>query len=231
MGWLRTTFNSTVGMKWVMGLTGLGLTLFVLVHMLGNLQIYLGPEALNAYAESLHELGPLLWVARLGLLAIAGLHIASAVRVTQLSRAARPVRYAVVTPQVSRYASRTMFMGGVILLTFVVYHLAHFTLGLTHPEHHHLHDAQGREDVYAMVVLGFQQPLVALLYVVAMVPLSLHLQHGMSSFFQTIGANTPRYRNLFRSVGPAIGLLVLVGNCSIPLAVLAGFLSIPGAGH
>lgn len=231
MGWVRNSYNSTIGMKWVMGLTGAGLVLFVLVHMLGNLQMYLGPDAINTYAEKLQHLGGLLWAARAGLLTLFALHVTSAIRLTLLNRAARPVAYQVVTPQVSAYAARTMMVGGIVLVTFVAYHLAHFTLGLTDSANFTLHDAQGRHDVYAMVVLGFRQPLVALLYIVAMVPLALHFQHGASSVFQTLGANHPRYNRLFRAVGPVLGAVIFIGNVSIPLAILAGVIAYPVAGH
>lgn len=223
-------FRSTVGLKWLMGLSGLVLSAFVVVHMLGNLQIYLGPEAINAYAESLRKMPVLLWTARIVLLVAFLLHVFSAFRITQLNRAARPQAYELWSPQVTTYAARTMFMGGIILAGFVLYHLAHFTFGLTHPEHFKLHDAKGRHDVYAMVVLGFRQPLVSLSYLVAMVPLLLHLQHGVSSFLQTFGINHPRYNSIIRALGPVVGLIVFFGNCSIPLAVLAGLIPYPVVG-
>lgn len=231
MDWLKSTLNSSIGMKWTMGLTGLAVFLFVLAHMLGNLQIYAGPEQINQYAVNLRALGPLLWLARLGLLAVFVVHVASAIRLTQLNRAARPVPYAVTSPQVSGYASRTMLMGGLIVLGFLLYHLAHFTFGFTHPEEFALRDAQGRHDVYAMVVLGFRHPLVSMIYILAMIPLVMHLSHGVSSAFQTLGANSPRYNPLLRAAGPVLGAVVFVGNVSIPLAVLAGVIPYPVAGH
>lgn len=231
MTWLRAAFRSTVGMKWLMGITGLVLSGFVVVHMLGNLQIYLGPDAINGYAEALRHQPALLWIARLVLLTAFALHITAAVRITQLNRAARPHGYELWSPQVTSYAARTMFMGGVILFTFVLYHLAHFTFGVTHPEHFRLHDAQGRHDVYGMVVLGFRQPLVSFFYLLAMIPLMLHLQHGVSSFLQTFGLNHPRYNRVIRLLGPVVGLIVFLGNCSIPLAVLAGWIPYPVVGR
>ncbi len=230
MTWFRALFRSTVGLKWLMGTSGLVLSGFVVVHMFGNLQIYLGPDAINAYAESLRKMPLLLWAARIVLLAAFLLHVLSAVRITQLNRAARPTPYELWSPQVTTYAARTMFMGGVILAGFIVYHLAHFTFGLTHPDHFKLHDAKGRHDVYAMVVLGFRQPLVSLSYLLAMVPLLLHLQHGVSSFFQTFGLNHPRYNRIIRALGPIVSLIVFLGNCSIPLAVLAGLIPYPVVG-
>lgn len=231
MDWLKRTLNSSIGMKWTMGLTGLALALFVLAHMLGNLQIYGGPDMINDYAVHLRDLGPLLWLARIGLLVMVLLHIVSAVRITQMNKAARPVGYAVFTQQVSGYASHTMFMGGLILLGFIVYHLAQFTLGLTNPEQFSLHDAQGRHDVYSMVVLCFRQPLISAIYILAMVPLVLHLSHGVTSAFQTLGVNHPKYRPLLAAIGPLFGAIVFIGNVSIPLAVLSGVIPYPVAGH
>lgn len=231
MDWLKSTLNSSIGMKWTMGLTGLAAFLFVLVHMLGNLQIYSGPDQINQYGVNLRAMGPLLWLARIGLLVIFVAHVASAIRLTQLNRAARPVAYAVTSPQVSGYASRTMLMGGLIILGFLCYHLAHFTLGLTHPEQFAMRDAQGRHDVYAMVVLGFRQPLVSAFYILAMIPLVMHLSHGISSAFQTLGANSPKYNPILWAAGPVLGAIVFIGNVSIPLAVLAGVIPYPVAGH
>jgi succinate dehydrogenase / fumarate reductase cytochrome b subunit len=155
------------------------------------------------------------------------LHIVSAIRLTQMNRAARPVPYAMVSPQVSGYAARTMLMGGLILLGFICYHLAQFTLGFVNPEQFSLHDAQGRHDVYAMVVLCFRQPLIAAIYILAMVPLVLHLSHGVSSAFQTLGVNSPKYRSLLRAIGPVFGSIIFIGNVSIPLAVLSGVIPYP----
>ncbi len=225
-----TLFRSTVGTKVIMGATGVILAAFVVVHMLGNLQIYLGPEALNAYAESLRHMPVLLWGARLVLLAAVALHIASAVRLTRLNRAARPQPYELWNPQVTTYAARTMFMGGLILAAFILYHLAHFTFGLTHPEHFALHDSKGRHDVYGMVVMGFRQPLVSFFYILAMIPLLLHLQHGVSSIFQTFGINHPKVNAFVRGIGPAVAWVVFIGNVSIPLAVLAGWIPYPVGG-
>jgi succinate dehydrogenase / fumarate reductase cytochrome b subunit len=231
MSAFRAVFGSTVGTKFVMGATGAILAGFVVVHMLGNLQIYLGPEVLNAYAASLREMPLLLWAARLVLLVAVLLHIASAVRLRRLEGAARPQPYELWAPQATTYAARTMFFGGLALAGFILYHLAHFTFGLTHPEHFSLHDAQGRHDVYGMVVLGFRQPLVSFLYIAAMIPLALHLRHGVSSIFQSFGLNHPKFQWIFRGLGPAIALIVFLGNVSIPLAVLAGWIPYPVGGR
>jgi succinate dehydrogenase / fumarate reductase cytochrome b subunit len=225
---LSQALKSSVGAKAVMALTGVGLIGFVLVHMLGNLQIFLGQEAVNAYAAKLKSLGALLWVARGGLLALLLAHVATAMRLTFLNRAARPVRYLAAEAQVTSYAARTMPMTGLIVLAFVVYHLLHFTLGATHPEHFALRDASGRHDVYSMVILGFREAPVAIGYLVAQAVLALHLSHGASSLFQSLGVTHPALRGVKAKAGPALALIVFLGNAAIVLACLLGWVELPG---
>ncbi len=231
MSWFLDFVKSTIGAKIVMGLTGLVLVGFVVVHMLGNLQIFLGADALNAYAKSLHDLGGLLWVARLVLLGSVFLHILSGLRLASLNNAARPQAYAHETTVQASWASRYMRMSGLVILAFVVYHIAHFTLGLTHPEHKALVDHMGRPDVYKMVVLGFQQPLVSASYIVAMVLLWFHLNHGASSLFKSLGLRHSRYNDVLDKVGPAVATLVVVGNIAMPIAVLAGLVGADVGGN
>ena len=222
MSWLIDFAKSSIGAKVVMGVTGAMLVGFVIMHMLGNLQVFLGQDALNAYAKSLHDLGGLLWVARLGLIGAVLLHIASGLRLASLNSAARPVAYANETTVQASFASRYMRMSGLVLLAFIAYHLAHFTLGLTHPDHKALTDSMGRPDVYSMLILGFKQPSVALSYVVAMVLLWFHLNHGASSLFKSLGLRHPKYNSMLDMVGPAVATLVVAGNIAMPLAVLTG---------
>ena len=221
MNWLVDFAKSSIGAKVVMGATGLVLVGFVVAHMLGNLQVFLGQDVLNAYAKTLHDLGPLLWIARLVLIGSVVLHIASGLRLASLNKAARPVRYAYESTVQASFASRYMRMSGLVVFAFIVYHLAHFTLGVTHPEHQML-DSLGRPDVYSMVILGFQQPLVAVSYIVAMVLLWFHLNHGASSLFQSLGLRHPNYNAVLDKVGPAVATLVVGGNIIMPLAILTG---------
>jgi succinate dehydrogenase / fumarate reductase, cytochrome b subunit len=211
--------RSSLGLKIVMALTGVILFGFVIGHMVGNLQVYLGREAFNAYAESLRALGhgTLLWIARGGLLVAVVLHIWSAWRLTLLNRAARPVGYREVERRESSYASRTMRWSGVILLLFIVYHLMHFTFGVraVHPRFVH-------GDAYHNFVTGFQSPLVSGFYVLAMFALGLHLYHGAWSFLQTLGLSHPRYNHLRYAFAGLITLVILAGNISFPVAVLTG---------
>lgn len=223
-------FGSTIGLKVVMALSGLGLLLFVIAHMLGNLQVFAGPERLNHYAQSLQNLGPILWLMRAGLLALFVLHVASAWRLWRLNRGARPVPYVSVEPQVTSIAARTMIWSGFVVAAFVVYHLLHFTFGATHPLHHEMR-RDGLKDVYGMVVLGFREWPVAVSYVVAQAVLCLHLAHGASSAFQTLGVTHPRFLWLRTWFGNAVAVVIFVGNVSIPVACLAGFVTWPAGGR
>lgn len=230
MGWLRRTLDTTIGAKWLMGVTGLGLFGFVLVHMAGNLQVFLGPEALNEYAEKLRSYGPLLWVARAGLLALFALHVYSGLRLAMLNRAARPVRYQ-MRRSTATLASRTMAIGGLGLLLFIAFHLAHLTLGWVFPADFALVDAQGRHDVHAAFVLGFRRWPIVVLYIAAMGALLLHLTHGISSFFRTVGLDHPNWRPLWNALGPVLGILAFLGNAAMPLAVYAGWVPLASELH
>ena len=209
--------RSTVGRKALMAVTGLVLFGFVLAHMVGNLQVYLGAAAMNHYAEFLRSFlhGWGLWVARAGLLAAVVLHIWSATTLTLHSWEARPVKYKRWRAQEATYASRTMRWGGVILFLFVVYHLLHFTVGSAHPDFR-------PGDVSHNFVSGFRQPVVSGVYLVAMVALGLHLDHGVWSLLRTLGLSHPRYVRLARAAAAGFALIVTAGNVSFPLAVLTG---------
>lgn len=222
MSWFGRYLRSSVGAKHVMAVTGLLLVGFVLAHMIGNLQIFIGQEAINSYAANLKALGPLLWIARGGLALAFLAHIWSAIRLTSMNRAARPVKYKMVKPDTSTFSSRTMAMSGLIVLAFLAFHLLHFTLGGgPFSAEFNLIDEVGRHDVYNMTVLGFQKPAVAITYIFAMVLLCMHLSHGFTSLFQSLGLNHPKYNGMFELAGPGLAALVLVGNCSMPIAVLA----------
>ena len=170
--------------------------------------------------------------ARAGLLCIFALHLFLAYRLWQMNRAARPVPYVMEDTVEASWASRNMMYTGLVLLVFIIYHLAHFTFGVTtHAKLHgevfnylDLRDPAGRPDVYSMVVSGFSNPWIALFYVISQVFLCLHLWHGGSSWFQSLGLNHPQYNPVIRKVGPVLAILVFVGNCSMPLAVLFGLI-------
>lgn len=218
MSWLLKFWDSTIGKKVVMAVTGILLIGFVFVHMLGNLQMFLGADAMNAYAALLKSTGGLLWVARAGLFFAAVLHIISAVQLTMINRAARPTEYAKREPQVSTFASRTMRVGGIILASFIIYHIGHFTIGTFHPAFSHT-------GVYGNVIIGFRSPWVVTFYVLAMASLGLHLFHGAWSGFRTLGLQKQSPTPLQRSLALGVALLVWAGFTVVPVAVLLGILN------
>lgn len=221
--------NTSIGRKLLMAITGALLGGFLVAHLLGNLAVFRGPEAINAYAEWLKDLGVLLWVARGGLLVVFGLHLYLAVTLARENRAARPSRYAhPPTRKRSTIASRHMLVTGLLILTFVVFHLLHFTWGLIDSANARLVDGAGRHDVYRMILGSFEQPVLAWAYVAFMLALGAHLQHGGVSLLQTLGFNHETYNRPVRlGVGALVGLLV-AGFIAIPVAVQLGFLT-PGA--
>jgi succinate dehydrogenase / fumarate reductase cytochrome b subunit len=214
-----TLFDTTIGKKAVMAVTGLVLFGFLTGHMLGNLQIYLGPEALNAYAEKLQSLTPLLWGTRVVVGTSILLHVWMVIDLYTQSLSARPVGYRVTQTIATNYAAKAMWLSGIVILLFVVYHLAHFTFpGISMGNYEH--DTAGQ--VYLNVVNGFSVPWVAGLYIVAQLVLWTHLFHGAWSLLQTLGLNHPRYNQRSRSVAKLVATVIVVGNISIPVAVMAG---------
>jgi succinate dehydrogenase / fumarate reductase cytochrome b subunit len=200
-----------------MAATGLVLYGFVVGHMLGNLQVYLGPEAINAYGEFLlHFLhGQGIWIARATLLLSVALHVWAAVSLTLANRSARPLGYREWQARQSTYASRTMVWSGPLLAAFIVFHLAHFTVGNAHPDF-------VRGDVFRNVVVGFQNPFASAFYILAMLALGLHMYHGFWSMLQTLGLSHPRWNRVRRGLSLLLAGAVVAGNISIPLAVLTG---------
>ena len=220
-------YRSSVGKKILMAVTGVIFVLFVLAHMYGNLKAFYGPDKFNHYAEFLREVGApifghgqLLWVFRIVLLAAVAIHVLMAYQLWRISTNARPVKYVKgLAPEESTYASRTIRWGGAILFAFVVYHLLHFTIGTAHPDFVH-------GEAYQNVVIGFQNPLVAGFYLVAMVMVTFHIYHGLWSAFQTVGANHPKYNPFRRPLALVLALVLLAGFLSVPVGVMAGVLTI-----
>jgi succinate dehydrogenase / fumarate reductase, cytochrome b subunit len=211
-------WRSTAGKKVVMGVTGLVMIGFLVVHMLGNLQAFQGPEKLNGYGAMLH--GPLhevTLVLRAVLLVSLVLHVVAAAQLTLLDRAARPLGYARKVPQAATAASRTLRVGGVLLLVFIVFHLLHFTTG-------QLHQDFIPGDVYHNLVTGLRRPVVAAFYLVCMAAIGLHLYHGAWSSFRSLGAALPRANPLHRPVATAVAVMLWLGFSFIPVAVLLGWL-------
>ena len=215
-------YLSSIGSKLVMAATGVLLFGFLVGHLTGNLLMFAGPDAMNTYAHWLKEKGGLLWGARLGLFIVFTVHIASAIRVNRQNRAARSKAYAVSNYVATTYAARTILVSGLIVLAFVIYHLLHYTLGVTNPEYFRMFDVKGRPDVYGMVVSGFSSRTVTGAYIVAMLMLASHLSHGLTSLFQTFGLHGPKFKPFASKLGPVVAILMFIGFVSIPLAVMSG---------
>jgi succinate dehydrogenase / fumarate reductase cytochrome b subunit len=229
MSWFSSYVRSSIGAKHVMAVTGLAMVLFAIVHMLGHLGMFSGQDAYNAYAHFLQGLGGLKWLARGGLLAVFVLHVATAIRLVALNRAARPVAYAVYKPVRSTAAGRSMALTGLTLLAFIIYHLLHFTLGMVQPAYFHQLDELGRYDAYSMFVRGFQNPGIFASYAVAMLLLSSHLGHGASSWLQSLGLRHPKVSPGLDKLGTLIAVVLLIGYLAPPTAVLVGLIKLPGA--
>jgi len=211
--------QSTIGRKVIMAVTGILLVGFVMGHVAGNLLVFSGPEALNAYGALLKTSAVVLWTVRLTLLTAVILHIWAAVTLTRLNQVSRPVGYARREPQVSTPAARLMRVGGFFLLAFIVVHLLHLTTGTIHHGYLFSHT-----DVYGNVLSSFQVPWLAGFYIVAMVALLAHLSHGIWSFFQTMGWSHPRFNTVRRVVATIVALMVSLGFIAIPAAILGGVL-------
>jgi len=208
-------YGSTLGKKILMAVTGIILFVFVIGHMIGNLQLYLGAEQLNHYAELLQSNKPFLWSFRMVLLFCVGVHVLAAVQLWLRNRRSRPVKYRVFNPPAVDYAARTMVWSGPIILLFILYHLGDFTIGCTNPDFI-------RGDVYHNVVSSFQVWWVAGIYILANLLLAIHLYHGLWSLFQTFGWDHPRFGPVRRWLAIAFAMLIGAGNISMPLAVLTG---------
>ncbi len=221
--WALTLYRSTIGKKVIMAVTGLMLVAFVVLHMAGNLQVFIGAARMNAYGSFLKSLGELLWVARLGLLAALVLHVLMAWQLTQMKKNARPIAYQKREGQVTTLASRSMRWGGVLLLVFIVFHILHFTTGQAYPVAS-ASDAAGfsHTDVYGNVIGAFRNVWVSAVYIVAMLFLMLHLFHGAWSSVRTLGLARPSAHPLKRHVATVVALVVWLGFSIIPVAVLLG---------
>ncbi len=215
--------QSTVGKKTVVAVTGFILIGFLFFHLLGNLQMFAGagetPELtkMNEYAAFLKKEPALLWVARLGLLVVAFSHIFFTISLTRHNKKARPIGY-VNKKTYSTLQSRTMIYGGLFLFFYIIYHLMHFTLGIVHQDLLHGHD------VYRSVVDSFQQPLISLVYILAMFFLFFHLLHGVQSLFQTLGMTNPSHIKFAKQLGTLIALVICGGFISIVVGVWVGWI-------
>jgi succinate dehydrogenase / fumarate reductase cytochrome b subunit len=228
---ITNVFQSSLGKKYIMAVTGCALFLFVLGHLAGNLQVFLGPEAINRYGYFLQSNPEIIWPARLGMILMIGLHVWSASRLALENRAARPVAYATYSPVGASYASQTMIMSGLIVATFIIYHLLHYTaqvqaINLTHQDFRGFMEAlpgqvpNERHDIHKMIVVGFSNLWVSGFYVLGMALLCLHLSHGVSSFLQSLGLKNQAYRPVIDNFAKGVAAIIFLGYVSIPVGVL-----------
>ena len=225
MSWFANFYRSALGKKYVMAITGIMLFGFVFLHMVGNLKLYLGADAMNHYGEWLRVIGApafpnsaVLWITRIVLLIAVWLHIQAATQLTLMNRRARPVDYDKREAVIASYASRTMRWGGVIILIFIIYHLLHLTTGHAHGDFIH-------GQPYHNVVVGFQNIWVSLVYIIANIALGFHLYHGLWSMFQSMGWNHPKFNSWRRVFAVTFALLIAIVNVSYPVTVLLGLVS------
>lgn len=209
-------FQSSIGKKVVVALTGLAMFGFVIGHLLGNLQMFQGPEKLNAYAHFLKNTKGLLWGTRVVMLTSIILHVLFTIQLRLRNRAGRPIAYERHEAQYSTVSARVMFWSGLYLMAYIIYHILHFTLGV-HPQF-------SPTDVYSNVIIGFSSWPVSLFYIVGMICLGLHLHHGVWSLFQTLGLNHPKYNAWRRCLSTTAAIIIPAGYISIPVAVLLGAL-------
>lgn len=234
MNLITNLFQSSVGKKYIMAITGGCLLLFVLGHLAGNLQIFLGREIINRYAHFLQSNPELIWPVRMGMLVILALHIWAGITLSLENKAARPVAYAQYQPFGSTFASQTMLLSGLMVFAFLGYHLLHYTakvqfINLTHQDFAAFTEklpgpaSVERPDIFKMMVVGFRKPIVSAFYVLGLALLGVHLSHGASSLFHSLGWRTDAYRPCLDRAARVLALLLFLGYCAIPAAILCGY--------
>jgi succinate dehydrogenase / fumarate reductase, cytochrome b subunit len=232
--WLKRMLTSSIGLKVMMALSGAALLGFVVAHMAGNLLSFAGQETFNEYAKGLEDLGGILWIMRGGLLGAFVVHVAVAFKLFSSNKNARPVRYVVHSSVQSTATARTMIWSGLAIFAFIVFHLLHFTFGVIDIGNSYagpLAETANPEtvrDVYTMFVAGFSNIGVTATYVIAMVLLGGHLSHGIASLFQSLGLRAPKFRPLITKAGHGLAAILVLGNISMPVAVLLGLISTGG---
>jgi succinate dehydrogenase / fumarate reductase, cytochrome b subunit len=219
-------YEAPIGKKAVMAMTGVLLFGYVVAHLAGNLQIFSSNRnQINAYAAFLHNPNNLgaLWLARVILLFAVVLHIVASFQLWRQNQGARPVSYRKKADVPTSYAARTMVWSGPIVGAFVIFHILHLTVGSVVP----LQEVGvNAPDVRHNVIAGFQNYGISAFYIVAMILLCMHLYHGLWSMFQSMGFSHPKYTPLLKRGAALVAILIAIGNCSIPIAVMAGLLTL-----
>ncbi len=210
-------YQTTVGKKAIMAVTGLILFGFVIGHLAGNLQAFEGRAKMDAYGVFLRSIPAALYFARIVILIAVTLHIVTTVQLARLKQTARPVAYVKKNNAAASYASRTMYWSGPIVGAFVVYHLAQFTYRLTDSRFVEGH-------IYDNLVITFAQPYISGLYIIAMVLLGFHLSHGFWSMFQSLGIASPAYSGYLKRLAQVLAIVITLGFISIPVGVLTGII-------
>ena len=218
--------QSSVGRKIIMAVTGIVLVGFVCVHLLGNSSLFVGADAINAYAQKLHSLGPFVWVFRLVMLVAFALHIAFGIQLTLENKAATPEANVQVKRLKTGFGAETMIVSGLVMLAFVIYHLLHFTVRVTNPEIYVPLGGDGMVDVYFMVVNGFKSVLPVIIYLAGMLFLFLHVSHGFQSLFQTLGLSNDKSLPVTGMVSKLVGFVLLLGYIAIPLSIVFGYIKL-----
>lgn len=234
-GYLCRFTRSNIGLKFLMAITGVVMVGYLVGHVSGNMLIFRGAEAINAYSEFLHHAKGLLWGTRIILLASVVVHIWATLKFLKLRSDARPVAYANKGAHGTTFAARTMFWSGPVIALFIVYHILHLTTGTVHPSFEKNVIVETREDaathqkvethktdVYRNLVDGFRQPVASIFYIVAMLAIAFHLSHGLWSAAQTVGVNRPNWEPALRCLALTAGALICIGFVAVPVAVLLG---------
>jgi len=224
MNRLLRLLNTTIGRKLLVAFSGLLLLAFVLGHVAGNLTIFIGPSALNSYAHWLQE-SSMLWFVRIGLLTIVAIHFWLGLHVTYENSVARSITYQGQNSTIHWFLNHRMALSGLVILLFIIGHIAHLTLGLGGEDYFYRLDDRGYIDVAARVILGFQNPIIAWSYIAAMGFMAFHLKHSIRALFQTMGFFHENYFSLFEFIAWSITLFIVIGLLSIPLAVQFGLLN------
>jgi succinate dehydrogenase / fumarate reductase cytochrome b subunit len=218
--------QSSVGRKIIMAVTGFVLVAFVCVHLLGNSSVFIGADAINAYAQKLHSLGPFVWVFRLVMLAAFAIHIFFGIQLTLENKAATPEKNVQIKRLKTGFGAETMIVSGLVMLAFVIYHLLHFTVRVTNPEIYVPLGDHGMVDVFVMMVQGFSSVLPVIIYLIGLFFLFLHVSHGIQSLFQTLGLSNDKSLPFMEMVSKVVGVILLVGYVSIPMLVVFGLIKL-----